>query len=152
MDCGLLWCFYQTLILTAPIHCRASIAETLMQCYIFWISFSFCLLQMLTDGLEWCGLLWCFYQTLILTAPIHCRASIGADWIWTVDFCQLLPVLCSTWISRSVKWLWAVRAVTGLSLASLLHTFTFLALQRTNAFQLPQTPKDDWKWEVSHKC
>ncbi len=31
---------------------------------------------MLTDGLEWCGLLWCFYQTLILTAPIHCRASI----------------------------------------------------------------------------
>ncbi len=32
---------------------------------------------MLTDGLEWCGLLWCFYQTLILTAPIHCRASIA---------------------------------------------------------------------------
>ncbi len=32
--CGLLWCFYQTLILTAPIHCRASIAETVMQCYI----------------------------------------------------------------------------------------------------------------------
>ncbi len=26
--------FYQTLILTAPIHCRASIADTLMQCYI----------------------------------------------------------------------------------------------------------------------
>ncbi len=25
---GVLWCFYQTLILTAPIHCRASIAET----------------------------------------------------------------------------------------------------------------------------
>ncbi len=32
---------------------------------------------MLTDGLECCGLLWCFYQTLILTAPIHCRASIA---------------------------------------------------------------------------
>ncbi len=32
---------------------------------------------MLTDGLERCGLLWCFYQTLILTAPIHCRASIA---------------------------------------------------------------------------
>ncbi len=31
---GVLWCFNQTLILTAPIHCRASIAETLMQCYI----------------------------------------------------------------------------------------------------------------------
>ncbi len=28
---GVLWCFYQTLILTAPIHCRASVAETLMQ-------------------------------------------------------------------------------------------------------------------------
>ncbi len=32
MDCGLLWCYCDviivTLILTAPIHCRASIAET----------------------------------------------------------------------------------------------------------------------------
>ncbi len=47
----------------------------------FWVNYPFknvfCLLQMLTDGLEWCGLLWCFYQTLILTAPIHCRASIA---------------------------------------------------------------------------
>ncbi len=43
-----------------------------------WICFSFCLLQMITDGLECCGLLWCFYQTLILTAPIHCRASIDS--------------------------------------------------------------------------
>ncbi len=24
--------------------------------------FSFCLLKTLTDGLEWCGLLWCFYS------------------------------------------------------------------------------------------
>ncbi len=40
-----------TLILTAPIHCRASIAETVMQCYIspnlmkkqthFWVNYSF---------------------------------------------------------------------------------------------------------------
>ncbi len=30
----LLWCFYPTLILTAPIHYRASIAETLLQRYI----------------------------------------------------------------------------------------------------------------------
>ncbi len=43
-----------------------------------WICFSFCLLQMITDKLECCGLLWCFYQTLILTAPIHCRASIDS--------------------------------------------------------------------------
>ncbi len=37
--------------------------------------------KMLTYGLEWCGLLnyllWCFYQLLGLTAPIHCRGSIG---------------------------------------------------------------------------
>ncbi len=26
----------------------------------------------------WTGVVWCFYQTLILTAPIHCRASIGS--------------------------------------------------------------------------
>ncbi len=41
---------------------------------------SFCLLQMLTDGLEWCGLLVMFLSavwTLILTAPIHCRGFIG---------------------------------------------------------------------------
>ncbi len=31
----------------------------------------------LTDVLEWCVLLWCFYQTLILTAPIHRRASVA---------------------------------------------------------------------------
>ncbi len=31
---GVLWCFNQTLILTAPIHCRVSIAETLMQRHI----------------------------------------------------------------------------------------------------------------------
>ncbi len=35
ITCGL-WCFYQLfgLILTAPIHCRASISEQVMQCYI----------------------------------------------------------------------------------------------------------------------
>ncbi len=41
--------------------------------------FHLCLLQMLTDGLEWCGVDYCdvFIRTLILTAPIHCRASIA---------------------------------------------------------------------------
>ncbi len=44
---------------------------------------SFCLLQTLIDGLEWCGLLVYYCDvlsavwTLILTAPIHCRASIA---------------------------------------------------------------------------
>ncbi len=36
ITCGLLWCFFSavwTLILTAPIHCRGSIVEQVMQCY-----------------------------------------------------------------------------------------------------------------------
>ncbi len=37
----------------------------------WWICFSFCLLQMLTDGLEWCGLLWCFYQLFGLSFWRH---------------------------------------------------------------------------------
>ncbi len=32
---------------------------------------SFCLLKMLTDGLEWCGLLWCFYQLFGLSFWRH---------------------------------------------------------------------------------
>ncbi len=50
--------------------------------FVFLQACSFCLLQMLTDGLEWCGLLVMFLSavwTLILTAPIHCRASIGGE-------------------------------------------------------------------------
>ncbi len=42
---------------------------------LWWIYFfqthSFCLLQMLTDGLEWCGLLWCFYQLFGLSFWRH---------------------------------------------------------------------------------
>ncbi len=41
----------------------------------WWICFmqthSFCLLQMLTDGLECCGLLWCFYQLFGLSFWRH---------------------------------------------------------------------------------
>ncbi len=44
---------------------------------------------MITDGLEWCGLLWCFYQALILTAPIHCWGSIGEQ----VGECYISPNL-----------------------------------------------------------
>ncbi len=38
-------------------------------CICFFQTCGFCLLKMLTDGLEWCGLLWCFHQLfgLILT-------------------------------------------------------------------------------------
>ncbi len=70
MDCGLLWCFYQTLILTAPIHCRASIDShsdgTHSLQSIHWLSF-------------WRHPFTAEHPlTLILTAPIHCRASIDS--------------------------------------------------------------------------
>ncbi len=44
-----------------------------------WICLSFCLLQMLTDGLECCDV----FIRLILTAPIHCRASIAETFLQT---------------------------------------------------------------------
>ncbi len=48
-------------------------------------------LRMLTDGLEWCGLLWCVYQLfgLIPTAPIHCRGYINEQ----VMQCYISPNL-----------------------------------------------------------
>ncbi len=43
--------------------------------WAWWICFlqkrSFCLLRMLTDGLEWCGLLWWFYQLFGLSFWRH---------------------------------------------------------------------------------
>ncbi len=43
----------------------------------FW-SYRPALLHSILDGLEPCGLLWCFYQlNLILMAPIHCREATG---------------------------------------------------------------------------
>ncbi len=50
--------------------CRQTESKSILMLDLFQV-------LMLTDGLECCGLLWCFYQTLILTAPIHCRASIA---------------------------------------------------------------------------
>ncbi len=55
---------------------------------------SFSLHKMLIDGLEWCGLLVDYCDvlsvwTLILTAPIHCRASICAQ----VMKCYISPNL-----------------------------------------------------------
>ncbi len=65
-------------------------------CYGLWMHIlarsnakcSFCLLQMLTDGLECCGLLWCILW-LILTAPIHCRGCIAE----TLMQCYISPNL-----------------------------------------------------------
>ncbi len=58
---------------------------------------------MLTDGLEWCGLLVMFLSavwTLILTAPIHCRASI-AD---TLMQCYISPNLMKKQTHPSLGW------------------------------------------------
>ncbi len=55
---------------------------------------SFFLHKMLTDGLDLCGLLVDYCDvlsavwTLILTAPIHCRASIVSKW-WNATFLQI---------------------------------------------------------------
>ncbi len=38
---------------------------------VFLQTHSFCLLKILTDGLEWCGLLWCFYQLFGLSFWRH---------------------------------------------------------------------------------
>ncbi len=90
---GVLWCFYQTLILmhtehpltlilTAPIHCRASIDS-------FW-RHPFTAEHPLT---------------LILTAPIHCRASI--DSLWRHPFTAEHPLTHSdgTHSLQSIHWL-----------------------------------------------
>ncbi len=70
----------------SPFHCGEALLWIMhsylgqkQQCNDGFVSYKqlLALHKMLTDGLEWCGLLWCFYQTLILTAPIHCRASIS---------------------------------------------------------------------------
>ncbi len=41
------------------------------RCTFFTGGSVFCLLQMLTDKLEWCGLLWCFYQLFGLSFWRH---------------------------------------------------------------------------------
>ncbi len=61
---------------------------------MFLQTISFSLQKTLTDGLEWCGLLvdYVFLSavwTLILTAPIHCRASIAEQVMW----CYISPNL-----------------------------------------------------------
>ncbi len=64
------------------------------------LNFRFFLLKMITDGLEWWGLLRCSYQTLILTAPIHCRATISE----TVMQCYISPNLMKKQTHLYLKW------------------------------------------------
>ncbi len=62
---------------------------------MFLTTCSFSLHTMLIDGLEWCDYLWIIVMflsvvwTLILTAPIHCRWSIGEQ----VMECYISPNL-----------------------------------------------------------
>ncbi len=67
----------------------------------WWIRFlqtcSVCLLKTWIAGLEW---LWCFYQTLILTAPIHCRAFINE----TLMRCYISPNLMKKQIHLYLGW------------------------------------------------
>ncbi len=70
----ILWCFYQTLILTAPIHCRVQTADIVRFLSAVWT-------QILTapihcrvktaDIVMFLSAVW----TQILTAPIHCRVQ-----------------------------------------------------------------------------
>ncbi len=52
----------------------------------------FCLLKTLTDGLEWCGLLWCFYQLFWLS-------------FWRHPFTAEHPLL-SKWFNATFLQIW----------------------------------------------
>ncbi len=61
----------------------------------WWICFlqtcSFSLHKMLTDGLEWCGLLWCFYQLfglLFWRHPFTADDPLLSKW-WSDEFLQI---------------------------------------------------------------
>ncbi len=68
--------------------------------------------------MDWCGLLRCFYQTLILTAPIHCRASIDSHsdgthslqsihWLsfWRLPFTAEHPLM-NKWCDATFLQIW----------------------------------------------
>ncbi len=83
---GLLWCFYQTLILTAPIHCRASMAETLMQWCISQHHWAFssvpapvvCTSGLVggTNGGQWDG---CFSTSSNIRKCLFSRSSLKSE-------------------------------------------------------------------------
>ncbi len=58
----------------------------------WWICLIFCLLKMLTDGLEWCDLLWCFYQLFGLS-------------FWRHPFTIMYPLL-SEWCNAKFLQIW----------------------------------------------
>ncbi len=117
-----------------------------MSCLIF------CLLQMLTDGL-WIIVM--FLSALILTAPIHCRASIAEtlmQWLISKIFSQLIfrkygifPVNMSSWQSyvelfldrvKHVK-LWTSQSTLPLSLHKLIHQSGSCCDQSVSSLSVP---------------
>ncbi len=100
---------------------------------------------MLTDGLEWCGLLWRFYQTFILTAPIHCRASIDSHSdgthslqsihrlsFWRHPFTAEHPLLrhISTNLMKKQTWSWMAWGWTHFHFPFIVHKE--ITLMRSN--------------------
>ncbi len=69
----------------------------------WWMCFSFCLLQTLTDGLVWIIVMFLSaVWTLILTAPIHCRASISEQ-VMQCYISANLKMMGRSWTIRSIE-------------------------------------------------
>ncbi len=99
----------------------------------YWRKFSFCLLKMLNDGLEWITVMFLSaVWTLVLTAPIHCRASIGDSFnisvtefnyrftklfLWFVVRVKMLSLTCDGQGQNTcvdAEWLWALNLIDRL--------------------------------------
>ncbi len=69
ITCGLWWCFYQLfgLILTAPIHCRGSIGEQVMEYH--WNAFlQICFHEGTNSSTSWMAWGWVHFQEMFLFA------------------------------------------------------------------------------------
>ncbi len=113
----------------------------------------------LWTGVVWitCGLLWCFYQMFGLSfwrhpfTAEHPLVLIGSELLISASSCQFL--VQHEWAGQ---WSDSGRSVPSLGFpCQVIYDTAHIYISNTsenNAFQLPQTPEDDWKWEVSHNC
>ncbi len=93
--------------------------KTSQRCICFLQTRSFWLLKMLTDGLEWCGLLWCFYQLFGLSFWRHpftaedpllskwCNATFLQIW-WRNKLIYILDCLRVSTFSANVIFRWTI--------------------------------------------